>query len=73
MPAHQDAPGHHRAVIAVAHSILTAAFHMLSTGEVHRELGGAHFQARDPEAEVRRLVRTLEALGQQVTLERQAA
>ena len=65
--------GHHRAVVALAHSILVAAFHMLSTGEVYRELGGDFFQARSPEAHVRRLVRQLEALGHQVTLERQAA
>jgi transposase len=65
--------GHHRAVLAVAHSILTAAWHMLSTGETYRELGAEHFQTRRPDAQVRRLVRQLEALGHQVTLERQAA
>jgi len=65
--------GHHRAIVAVAHSILTAAWHMLSTGEVYRELGAEHFQTRNPDAQVRRLVRQLEALGHQVTLERQAA
>jgi transposase len=65
--------GHHRAIIAVAHSILTAAWHMLSTGETYRELGAEHFQAGRPDAQVRRLVRQLEALGHQVTLERQAA
>ncbi len=65
--------GHHRAVLAVAHSILTAAWHMLHTGEVYRELGAGYFQTRRPDAHVRRLVRQLEALGHQVTLERQAA
>jgi transposase len=65
--------GHHRAILAVAHSILTAAWHMLCTGEVYRELGPEHFQTRNPDAQVRRLVRQLEALGHQVTLERQAA
>ena len=59
--------------MAVAHSILTSAFHMLSTGEVYRELGGDYFQTLNPNAQVRRLVRRLEALGQQVTLEPIAA
>jgi transposase len=65
--------GHHRAVVAVAHSILVAAYHMLSTGEVYRELGGDYFTTRKPDAQVRRLVRQLEALGQHVTLEPVAA
>jgi hypothetical protein len=46
---------------------------MLWTGEVYRELGPEHFQTRNPDAQARRLVRQLEALGHQVTLERQAA
>ena len=65
--------GHHRAIVAVAHSILVATFHMLQTGEVYRELGGDYFQTRNPDAQVRQLVRKLEALGQQVTLEAVAA
>jgi transposase len=65
--------GHHRAIVAVAHSILIAAFHMLHSGEVYRELGGDYFSARNPDAQVRQLVRKLEALGQQVTLESTAA
>jgi transposase len=60
--------GHHRAVVALAHSILTAAYHMLATGEVYRELGGDYFDTRRPDAQVRQLVKRLEALGQQVTL-----
>ncbi len=57
----------------MAHSILTTAFHMLQSGEVYRELGGDYFQTLNPSAQVRRLVRRLEALGQQVTLEPTAA
>jgi len=65
--------GHHRAIVAVAHSILVACWHMLTTGEVYREAGGDYFRHRNPDAQVRRLVRQLEALGHQVTLERIAA
>ena len=32
--------GHSKAVTAVGHSILTAAWHMLQTGELYRDLGG---------------------------------
>ena len=61
--------GHGRASIAVCHSILAACWHMLSTGELYRELGGDYFQRRDPERATRRLVRQLEALGHTVLLE----
>jgi transposase len=61
--------GHLRALIAVAHSILVSIWHMLTTGEVYRELGEDYFQRRNPNAHIRRLVRQLEALGQHVTLE----
>jgi transposase len=60
--------GHGRAIIAVAHSILASAWHMLSTGEVYRELGPDYYLRRDPQTAVRRLVRQLEALGQHVTV-----
>jgi transposase len=65
--------GHGRAIIAVAHSMLASAWHMLSTGEIHRELGPDYYQRRDPQAAMRRLVRQLEALGQQVSLQPLAA
>jgi hypothetical protein len=55
-------------VTAVGHSILTAAWHMLSNGEIYRELGGDYFIRQNPDRATRRLVRQLEALGQQVTL-----
>ena len=61
--------GHLCALLAVAHSILVSIWHMLSTGETYRELGGDYFQRRNPDAHVRRLVRQLEALGQHVSLE----
>ena len=66
--------GHSKAITAVGHSILTAAWHMLTNGELHRDLGGDYFSQRDPEKTTKRLVRQLEALGHNVTLQpREAA
>jgi transposase len=65
--------GHKRALGAVKHSILTANWHMLATGETYRDLGGDQFTNRDPERQTRRLVAQLERLGHHVTLETEAA
>jgi transposase len=61
--------GHGRALGAVKHSILCACWHMLSTGELYRDLGGDYFRKRDPERQTRRLVAQLERLGHKVSLE----
>jgi transposase len=61
--------GHSKAVMAVGHSILTAAWHMLQTGELYRDLGGDYFTRQSPDRLTKRLVRQLEALGHHVTLE----
>ena len=60
--------GHSKAVTAVSHSILTAAWHMLQTGELYRDLGGDYFIRQNPDRLTKRLVRQLQALGHQVTL-----
>jgi len=65
--------GHGRALGAVKHSILCACWHMLTTGELYRELGGDYYTRRDPEHVTRRLVAQLERLGHHVTLEAAAA
>jgi transposase len=65
--------GHKRALGAVKHSILSAIWHMLSTGETYRDLGGDYFTNRDPERQTRRLVKQLERLGHHVTLTEEAA
>jgi transposase len=58
-----------KAVTAIGHSILTAAWHMLQTGELYNELGGDYFARQNPDRTTKRLVRQLEALGHHVTLE----
>jgi transposase len=60
--------GHKKALGAVKHSILCACWHMLSTGELYRDLGSDYFRKRDPERQTKRLVKQLEALGHSVTL-----
>jgi transposase len=61
--------GHGRALGAVKHSIICACWHMLTTGELYRDLGGDYFRTRDPERQTRRLIAQLERLGHKVTLE----
>jgi transposase len=65
--------GHGKALGAVKHSIIVACWHMLTTGELYRDLGGDYFQHADPQRTIRRLVKQLEALGHHVSLERKAA
>lgn len=61
--------GPNKATIAVAHSIMVAVWHMLSTGQLYEDLGADYFaQRRNPEAETRRLVHRLQALGHDVAL-----
>lgn len=62
-----------KAIIAVAASMLTAAFHMLTTGDEYKELTAAYFDRRDHAKLAKRLVRRLENLGLKVTVEKAAA
>ncbi len=52
-----------KAIIAVAASMLTAAYHMLRTGQPYRDLGDAYFDTRDRSRIARRLIRRLHDLG----------
>jgi transposase len=61
--------GKKKATIAVAHSILVIAYHLLDRGVGYTDLGGDYFTRRvDPERRTRRLVEQLEALGHTVNL-----
>jgi transposase len=61
--------GQSRAVIAVGHTILVIAWHVLAHQVAYRELGADWFaQRRDPALRTRRLVAQLEALGHRVEL-----
>ena len=61
------------ATLAVAHSILAAAYRLLRDGTTYREPGGNFFDERDEAAVRGRLVRRLERLGYAVTIEPLAA
>jgi transposase len=61
--------GHGRALGAVKHSMLIAYWHMFTTGETYRDLGGDYFQRKDPQRATKRLLSKLEALGHHVTLQ----
>jgi transposase len=61
--------GKKRAVVAVAHSILTIAYSILRDGTTYQDLGANYFDERSKEATTRRAVRRLERLGYKVTIE----
>lgn len=61
--------GKKRAAVAVAHSILVIAYHLISRQEPYRDLGADYFDQQRPESVKKRLVKRLEKLGYQVTLE----
>jgi transposase len=61
--------GKKKALVAVAHSILVIAYHILTGRRIYQELGGNYFDERERMAVERRLTRRLGRLGYQVTLE----
>jgi transposase len=64
--------GRKRAAVAVGHSLLVIAYHVLDRKQPYRDLGGDYFTRQlSPEAHARRLVAQLEQLGHRVTLEPQ--
>jgi transposase len=65
--------GKSRAAVAVGHTILVIAFHLLRDGTTYRDLGPTYFDRLDRQHVERRLVGRLRDLGYQVTLEPIAA
>jgi transposase len=61
--------GYGKAVMAIAHKILIAVYHMLKTGVDYRELGETYLDERDQKRLTQRLVHRLKRLGYQVTLQ----
>ena len=62
-----------RAIMAIAHKILVAAFHMLSTGETFRNLGEGYLDQVARKRSTVRLVQRLNSLGYDVMLVPKAA
>ena len=65
--------GKSRAAVAVGHTILVIAFHLLQRGTTYHDLGPRSFDERDRQQVERRLVHRLRDLGYRVTLEPLAA
>ena len=57
-----------RAVVAIERAILTAVWHMLSTGTYYQDPGPDYYSRHDPSKRAARAIRDLRALGYQVTV-----
>ncbi len=66
--------GKKRAIVALGHTILVAAYHMLKDEENYHDLGSDYFDRRRRDRTTKHLVSRLESLGYEVKLEpKQAA
>jgi transposase len=64
--------GPKKAILAVAASILTAAYYMLQRGTEYEDLGFGYFEGRDRSRAIERLRRKLENLGCEVEIKKTA-
>ena len=53
----------------IQHSMLTAIWHMGTTGTLYDDLGGDYFTRRHPDRAKNRAIHQLEAMGYRVTLD----
>lgn len=60
--------GKKRAAVAVAHSILKIAYYLISRQETYQDLEADYFQQKQPEKAKKKLIKSLEKLGYQVTV-----
>jgi transposase len=65
--------GEQRALMAVAHSLLTIVYHVLKTGTPYQELGASYFDRFDTDRQARYHLRRLAELGYEVPAEPKAA
>jgi transposase len=65
--------GAKKAILAIAASMLTAAYHMLKNAVEYKDLGSGHFARRDRHKIIQRLVRRINELGCEVQLIPRAA
>ena len=59
--------GKKKALVAVGHSILVSAYHVLQTRTRYPDLGGDYFERRNVDKQRKRLIRQWESLGVKVT------
>jgi transposase len=60
--------GKKKAIVALEHTILVMAYHLIQRNEPYHELGVNYFDNRRPEATAKRLIKRLEQLGYAVSL-----
>ena len=60
--------GAKKAIVAVAASILTAVYHMLTDGTQYHDLGYDHFDRRAPDSQIRKMVARINRLGYAVEI-----
>jgi transposase len=65
--------GANRAALAIAHKILVAVYHMLSSGQPYKDLGDAYLDSLSKRRTTNSLVDRLKRLGYDVTLKPKAA
>jgi transposase len=65
--------GDKKAIVAVAHSLLVIAYHVLRDGQSYRELGSDYFDHRNAQRLTRYHTQRLAALGYEVTLTKSVA
>lgn len=58
-----------KAIVALEHAMLTAAWHMLTTGALYQDPGADYFSLRAPSKTKARAIGQLESLGYRVTIE----
>lgn len=61
--------GANRAAVAVGHTILVIAYHILKTRQPYQDLGADYFDRRKKDKTVKQAVKKLESLGYKVSLE----
>jgi hypothetical protein len=61
--------GEQKAIMAVAHQLLTIIFHVVRDGSVYQELGAGHYDRQNKPKVTRKLVERLQRLGYYVTLQ----
>lgn len=65
--------GRKRAIVATAHALAIIAYQMLKNNEPYRDLGESHFDRIRPEKTADRLVRGLQKLGYEVSIQKSIA
>jgi transposase len=60
-----------KAIVAVEHTMITAAWNILQNGEFYRDPGADYYTRRDPAKAKARAIKQLEALGYHITIEPQ--